>query len=253
MRPGTAFARETAPAAMAARPSLSDERRPFGSGPRGVRVGLGAAFLAVAVAAGFGLHLLAERGGRTAAVAARATASKLVTRQAQAVDYTKRPIKTSGTTYGYVPAWLGRTRVPVARVVTATPSRPRLAIQGDTVRVQLPGAQVLARAAGPAVPEEGRFPLPKTSPSTFAVTLTVASAPIRIAPAQFAVIDEQGRLHKVQVTNLKGGVVPAEVKPGEAVELKMYTVLPTGEGRLMWAPTPGNRPVVQWDYDNELD
>jgi len=225
--------------------------RTFASGPRAVRLGLGTTVLAVVVAAGF--LLLAGTGKRAAAVPGTATAAKLVGRQAQAVDYTKHPIRTSGTTYGYVPAWLGRTRVPVARVVTATRSRPSLAIQGDTVRAQLPGAQVLATASGPAVPEEGRFPLPKTSPSTFTVTLTAASAAIRIAPAQFGVIDEQGRLHKLQVSNLRGGAVPAEVRPGETVDLRIYTVLPTGEGRIMWAPIAGDRPVVQWDYDSELD
>ena len=112
---------------------------------------------------------------------------------------------------------------------------------------------MLATASGPAVPKEGHFPLPKTSPSTFTVTLSAASAAIPIKPAQFGVIDEEGRLHKVDVSNFSGGALPAELKPGVTVDLKIYAVLPTGEGRIMWAPIPADKPLVEWDYDNELN
>lgn len=169
------------------------------------------------------------------------------------MDYSRRPQKTSGNNYGYVPAWLGRTKVPVGRVVTATPAHPWLAVQGDTVRVRLPGAHVLATASGPAVPEEGHFPIPRTTPCTFTVTFTAASARVAIVPRQFTTIDEQGRLHTLKVTNLHGGKPPSQVSPGKPVELKMFAVLPTGEGRIMWAPMAGRRPLVQWDFDVEID
>ena len=169
------------------------------------------------------------------------------------MNHNPTPVKTSGNTYGYIPAWLGRPRVPVGRVVTATPTRPWLAVQGDTVRVQLPKARVLATVVGPAVPEEGKVPVPKTSPCTFTVTLTSASAPIPVQPRQFAAIDEQGVLHTLKVRNLDGGPPPSQVTPDTTVELKMSTVLPTGEGRLAWAPLGGSRPIVQWDFDVEID
>jgi hypothetical protein len=163
------------------------------------------------------------------------------------------PVKTSGNTYGYVPAWLGKPKVPVGRVVTATPTHPWLAVQGDTVRVQLTNARVLATVVGPAVPEEGQVPVPKTTPCTFTVTLTSASGPIPLRPRQFAAIDEQGALHTLKVRRLNGGPPPSQVTPGTTVELKMSTVLPTGQGRLMWAPLEGARPLVQWDFDVEID
>jgi hypothetical protein len=171
----------------------------------------------------------------------------------QPVNHNPRPVKTSGDTYGYIPAWLGRPKVPVGRVVTATPTHPWLAVQGDTVRVQLPKARVLATVVGPAVPEEGQVPVPKTSPCTFTVTLTSATAPIPVRPRQFAAIDEQGILHILKVRSLDGGAPPNQVTPGTTVELRMSAVLPTGEGRLAWAPLAGSRPIVQWDFDVEID
>ncbi len=182
-----------------------------------------------------------------------ANAAREVSQGTQAVDYARHPAKTLGNTYGYVPAWLGTSRVAVSRVVTASAEHPWLAIQGDTVRVELPKAQVLATASGPSTPEQGHFPVPTTSPCTFTVTLTAASAPIAITPQQFATIDEQGRLHTLKVTNLNGGPVPSDIAPGRTVDLKMYAVLPTGQGRIMWAPVAGRKPVVQWDFDVEID
>jgi hypothetical protein len=169
------------------------------------------------------------------------------------VDYTGHPVKTSGNAYGYIPAWLGRSEVPVGRVVTATPTHPWLAVQGDTVRVRLPTAQVLASVTGPAVPAEGQVPVPKTTPCSFTATLTAASAPVEIAPKQFEASDEQGLLHTLKVTNLNGGPPPTQVTPGRTVERKMTAVLPIGQGRLMWAPITGGRPLVQWDFDVEID
>ena len=124
-------------------------------------------------------------------------------RGTQPVNYNGHPVKTSGTRYGYVPAWLGHSKVPVGRVVTATAARPWLAIQGDTVRVKVRGAQVLATVSGPAVPEEGHFPIPRTTSCKFSATLTDASATVAIVPTQFATIDEQGRLHTLKVTGAR--------------------------------------------------
>lgn len=169
------------------------------------------------------------------------------------MDYSGQPIRTSGETYGYVPAWLGRAEVPVGRLVTATPAHPWLAIQGDTVRVKLPGAQVLATASGPAVPHRHHVQVPKTSPCRFIVTLTNASAPVAVIPRQFAAIDEQGRLHTLTVTNQNGGKPARQITPGETIDLKLYAVLPTGQGRITWSPLADRKPLVQWDFDLETD
>ncbi len=90
-------------------------------------------------------------------------------------------------------------------------------------------------------------------PKHFPFPWFASSTAIPITPAQFGVIDEEGRLHNVHVSNFSGGALPAELKPGVTVDLEIYAVLPTGEGRIIWAPIPEDKPVVQWDYDNELD
>jgi len=223
--------------------------RTFGSGSRALLALLSVAFVAVLAAL-----LITESGSsKPRAVNATARADRISAQGAQPVHYTSHPIKTSGNAYGYVPAWLGKTTVPVGRVVTATPSHPRLAIQGDTLEVQLGRVSVLATVSGPTVPEEGRFPIPKTSPSTFTVTFVSASAPIALTPKQFATIDEEGRLHTLRITTLNGGPVPSRILAGESLTLKLYAVLPVGEGRVLWAPISGKRPVVQWDFDVEID
>ena len=230
------------------------ERRAARPGARAIRVGLAAALatsvLAVVAVAALGGASSGHphRGG----AASRTNAAAQASRQ-EASTVNARPVRTSGNTYGYIPAWLGRPKVPVGRLVTATPTHPWLAVQGDTVRVQLPNARVLATVVGPAVPEEGQVPVPKTTRCTFTVTLTAASAPIPIRPRQFAAIDEQGALHTLKVRNLDGGPPPSQVTPRTTIGLKMSAVLPTGQGRLMWGPLEGSRPIVQWDFDVEID
>lgn len=225
-------------------------------GSRAIRLGLagalGAFVLAVVGIAALGGasngHPRRNRMAPRPAAAVRASS-----RGVQPVNHNPPLVKASGNTYGYVPAWLGRPTVPVGRVVTATPTRPWLAVQGDAVRVQLPKARLLATVVGPAVPEEGQVPVPKTTPCTFTVTLTSASAPIRVRPRQFVAIDEQGVVHTLKVSGLDGGPPPSLLTPGTTVELKMSAVLPTGEGRLAWAPLGGSRPIVEWDFDVEID
>jgi len=232
------------------------ERQATRPGSRAIRAGLAATLAALALA----VIAIAVLGGasngpprRTGTVARPDTAARLSTQETQPTGHNPLPVKTSGNTYGYVPAWLGRPKVPVGRVVTATLTRPWLAIQGDTVRVQLPNARVLATVVGPAVPEEGNVPVPASSPCTFTVTLTSASAPIPIRPRQFTAIDERGAVHTLRVRSRDGGPPPAQVTPGTTVDLTMSAVLPTGEGRLAWAPLPGRRTPVQWDFDVEID
>jgi hypothetical protein len=230
--------------------------RATGPGSRAIRAGFAATLVALVVA----IVAITTLGGgsnghpRHSRAASRPETTVLASSQgAQSLSQNGRPVNTSGNTYGYIPAWLGRPKVPVGRVVTATTTHPWLAVQGDTVRVQLPKARLLATVVGPAVPEEGKVPVPETSPCTFTLTLTSASAPIPIRPMQFAAIDERGTIHTLKVQSLDGGPPPSQVTPGTTVRLKMSAVLPTGEGRLTWAPLDGGRPPVQWDFDVEID
>lgn len=154
--------------------------------------------------------------------------------------------------YGKIPDWLPKPTVPVGRIVNASAAHPWLAIQGDTVSVDLARGRVLAVASGPTVAGEGHFPLPKTTPCTFTVTFKAASGVVPLNPRAFATTDEEGRLHELRVTAIGGGAVPQRVSPGRTVTLTMSAVLPTGEGRLLWAPAAG-RPIVEWDFDVEID
>jgi hypothetical protein len=154
--------------------------------------------------------------------------------------------------YGQLPSWLPRAKVSVGRVLQASSARPRLAIQGDSVSVRLSHGKVLATTVGPAVPEDGAFPVPATSPCTFTVTFTAAAGAVPLRPGAFTILDELGHVHHPRVTAARGGTLPAEVRPGQTVTLTVRDVLPTGGGRLRWAPE-GSRPIASWDFDVEID
>jgi hypothetical protein len=157
----------------------------------------------------------------------------------------------SDARYGGIPQWLPRAVIPVGRVVTASSAHPALAVQGDAVSVLLGGARVLATAVGPTVPEEGRFPVPATSPCSFVITFTHSSGPIALDGGAFTVIDERGAVHRLRVTVVGGGGLPRRIEPGQSVSLDASGVLPTGDGQLRWAPS--GRPIVSWDFDVEID
>jgi hypothetical protein len=162
------------------------------------------------------------------------------------------PANRSAAKYGQIPAWLPKAAVPVGRTVEASAAHPWLAIEGDTVSVHLAHGRVMATTVGPAVPEEGAFPVPATSPCAFTVTLTAASGAVRLSPRAFTILDELGQLHHPRVTAVGGGAPPALVARGRTVRLTVTAVLPTGNGRLQWAPA-GPTPIVSWDFDVEID
>ncbi len=208
--------------------SVSSGRgRAFGSGPR--RAVLGTIVVAMVVLV---VTLVA---GHSSATAGHSSA-------------------TAGATarYGGLPSWLPKATIPVGRIVHASPTHSVLGIEGDTIAVTLPSAAVDATAVGPSVPESGRFPVPATSPCTFVVTFARMSGVIPISAADFAITDEEGRLHHPEVTTLNGQAPPAEITPGEPISLKLYAVLPTGSGSLSWAPA-SRRPIASWDFDVEID
>ena len=77
---------------------------------------------------------------------------------------------------------------PTDHLVTATAAHPRLAVEGDTVHVELAHAQVDTTIVGPQVPEEGEFPVPATSPCSFTVTLTRASGAVSLRASDFTIL-----------------------------------------------------------------
>jgi hypothetical protein len=162
------------------------------------------------------------------------------------------PTGTAPLRYGGLPSWLPKSSAPVNRELHASRAHPTLAIQGNTVAVQLAAGRVLATAVGPRVPEDGRFPVPPTSPCTFIVTFASASGVVPLSAADFTFVDELGHVRHPRVSTLDGGSIPARVAPGRPLSLKVYDVLPTGDGGLSWAPE-GRRPLASWDFDVEID
>jgi hypothetical protein len=215
--------------------------RAFGLGPRLTVRLTGAVLALVLIVASVGVLLT----GRSASAARHNGATSA---------HGKVAATYSGSTakYGGLPSWLPNAKIPVERILQASRAHPALAIQGNTVSVHLAVGRVLATAVGPTVPEDGRFPVPATSPCTFIVTFAAASGVIPLSAKAFTLIDELGHVRHPRVTAIGGGALPRQVLPGRPMSLKVYDVLPTGDGGLIWAPG-GTRPIVSWDFDVEID
>ncbi len=127
-----------------------------------------------------------------------------------------------------------------------------LTLQGESLSISLPAARLLVTAAGPAVPEIGHTPVPATSPVTFTVTLTHASARISLQRSTWVLVDENHQIHHPRVTTLDGGPPPTQLRPGQTVAIKLHSVLPTGDGGLEWRPD-GARVAAGWDFNVEID
>jgi len=154
--------------------------------------------------------------------------------------------------YGGLPAWLPKPKAPVDRTLHASLVHQVVSIQGEGVSVDLPSGSVLVTAAGPEVPEEGHFPVPPVTPTTFIVTFANTTHSIPLAASSLAMIDERGFVHHPKVTAVGGGAPPAELTPGKPVSVKLHAFLPTGSGTVIWTPV-GARPIVAWDYTVEID
>jgi hypothetical protein len=158
----------------------------------------------------------------------------------------------TNTKYGGLPGWLPRSTFNASEVLQASLRKPVLAIQGNTVSVNLAGGHVLARMVGPSVPEDGRYPVPPTSPASFVLTLSHASGVVPTSAGAFALVDERGTVRHPTITAVGGGPVPRRVLPGRTLSLRMHDVIPTGDGGLLWKPE-GRHAIVSWDFNVEID
>jgi len=156
--------------------------------------------------------------------------------------------------YGGIPSWIPKAKVPVTRIVHASPAHPWLAIEGDTVAVALPGGRGLVTAVGPEVPPGvvGHIPLVTHTLCTFIVTYAQVKGALPLKPRAFTIVDELGQLIQPHVTQLGGGRLAALAVGSRPLSVKVSAVLPVGSGTLRWAPLAG-RPVVSWDFDVEVD
>jgi hypothetical protein len=99
---------------------------------------------------------------------------------------------------------------------------------------------------------EGRFPVPATSPCRFTLTLRAGAGVVPLSTSALTILDELGDLDPPRVTTAGGGRLPRLLRPGRTLTITVRGVLPTGNGRLRWAPF-GGRPNVSWDLDVEID
>jgi hypothetical protein len=167
---------------------------------------------------------------------------------------------TSNDTYGALPSWLPKAKIPVDRIVQASAEHPQLAvIEGNTVSVHLPHGRVLATAVGPTVPagaaqdaQEDTSADADVTTCTFKVTFTTASGRVPINPATFTILDEQGQVSHLGVSAAGGGAPPAVAPAGRTVTLTLRSRLAEGEYILRWAPT-GRKVLVGWEFNVELD
>ncbi len=204
---------------------------------------------ATLILAGATIGLVASSGGRGAP--ARPRTHGAVRHEAGTAVGTPSA-KASKAKYGGIPSWLPKAKVRVDQVVIATPAHPRLAIEGDTIVAHLPRGRAMITAVGPAVPEEGGFPVPQTTPCRFAVTFASVHGAIPISSDAFSFLSEHGQTHRARVRLRGGGPAPKRIAPGHPVTLTVSAVLPTGNGQLRWTPS-GERPFVSWDFDAEID
>ena len=117
--------------------------------------------------------------------------------------------------------------------------------------MHLSHGKVLATTVGLEVPETGKFPVPSTSPCSFTVTLTAAAGRVPVRRARSPSSTSSGT--STTARHGPGRRYPAAVvRPGQTVMLEVRDVLPTGGGRLRWAPE-GRTPIASWGFDVEID
>ncbi len=138
------------------------------------------------------------------------------------------------------------------RVVSATVAHPALSIQGDTVRLVLPGGGALATAVGPNVPDSIQGTSALHTPATFDLTFSGVHGSVPIARDTFEIIDEQGVIHQPAVTVQGGGAPPASVPAGVPFTLVLSTNLPAGSGALRYMPQRSHW-LIAWEFDVETD
>jgi hypothetical protein len=153
--------------------------------------------------------------------------------------------------YGGIPSWLAKHTARIGGTMEASSLHPALAVQGDTVAVELGGGRALATVTGPELPKQGQNRPPAATPCTFVVRLTARSGVIPVGATAFTLVDAHHRLHHPRVTTVDGGAPPRELAPGQTVSITVNAVLPIGNGRLEWAPDGGRVPVA-WDFAVEI-
>jgi hypothetical protein len=153
--------------------------------------------------------------------------------------------------YGPLPKFLPASSLRPDSVLTGTTARPALTSEGDEVRVELPGATVLAQVTGPQVPGEGLPYQARATTCTWTITLTDRTAPVRVRLRDFTSIDNLGTIYHPSFV-IGQPHPPATLRPGRSTTFELRAVMLTGEGLMRWAPD-GGKIVAEWDFEVEND
>jgi hypothetical protein len=155
------------------------------------------------------------------------------------------------------PAFIPRDTIAVGRIVTATPSHPQLAIQGDSVLLDLPSGRGLATLNGPLYNNKYVGTNDPTIPAAFVLTFTKTHGTIPFARDDFAILDQLGNNIVPRIRVEGGGPLPKKVDAGRRLTLIMTTIISVGDGSIVYNPTgivkPGHKPLVGWDFIVEDD
>ncbi len=96
------------------------------------------------------------------------------------------------------------------------------------------------------------WPAAKPVPGACVVTLASVRGSVPVSASAFTLLTDAGQILHPKVTDMGGGAVPAELQPGQHLNLKLTTSVPEGSGSIRWAPL-GRRVLVGWIYQLELD
>jgi hypothetical protein len=153
--------------------------------------------------------------------------------------------------YGALPSWLPSDTTQPNSLLVADVHHPAVTSEGDTVEVHLQHASVRMTVVGPQVPGQGLPVQPKDTTCTWTVTVSAATAAVRLRPGDFDTIDHLGARYRVAPVPGQPAI-PDHVGPGRSASFELRTAMPTGEGVLRWSAGTGSV-LAGWDFVVEND
>ncbi len=155
-----------------------------------------------------------------------------------------------------IPSYIPR-GIAVDRVVTATATRPVLAVAGIGVRVVTATGTALMLLNGPLYSNRYQGTNLPQIPAKWTVKITDVHGTIPIRPKDFTIFDDNGYRITPAVGRRGGGALPKEVRTGQSVTVLLATIIAAGDGSVQYSPRgvvrPGNKPLAGWDFVIEDD
>lgn len=153
--------------------------------------------------------------------------------------------------YGALPSFLPTDTDQPNSLLVADIRHPAVTSEGDDVEVHLASGSVRMTVVGPEVPGEGLPVQPEDTTCTWTVTMSHATAPVRIRIADFNTLDHLGTIYRVAAVPSRPAI-PAVLQPGRSVSFELRAAMPTGEGVMRWSG--GTKNVLSsWDFVVEND